>query len=72
MSSFLETDIKRQRQLQREGKRIQNGLPLTEVQKFSASGGHEYGIRPYLAVGAKGAESGDQRRQIRRPFHSDC
>ena len=28
-------------------------------------------IRPCLARGAKGAESGSKRRQIRRPFHSD-
>jgi len=27
---------------------------------------------PLFSVGAKGAESGDKRRQIRRPFHSEC
>jgi hypothetical protein len=28
-------------------------------------------IRPLSSVGAKGAESGGKRRQIRRPFHPD-
>jgi hypothetical protein len=32
--------------------------------------GFDY-IYPQSSMGAKGAESGDKRRQIRRPFHSD-
>ena len=33
--------------------------------------GQGFRIRPLFSVGAKGAESSDKRRQIRRPFHSD-
>jgi hypothetical protein len=60
MRSFLDTEIKRQR----EGRstRIPNG------------GAQEWGcgIRPLSSVGAKGAESGGKGRQIQRPFHPDC
>jgi hypothetical protein len=58
MRSFLDTEIKRQRD---------------QSSKLAKVGAQEWGcgIRPLSSVGAKGAESGGKGRQIRRPFHPD-
>jgi hypothetical protein len=49
--------------------RIQNGLPDQIWRRETGREG--FRIRPLSSVGAKGAESGIKRRQIRRPFHPD-
>jgi hypothetical protein len=51
------------------GMRIQNGLPDQIWRRETGREG--FRIRPLSSVGAKGAESGIKRRQIRRPFHPD-
>jgi len=60
----------------REGEergRPKTGSPFkVQEPNLALRDGQGFGIRPLSNAGAKGAESGGNGRQIRRPFHSDC